>query len=605
MKSAAFLRRTRTSGFLRSALGFQHPTASTAQIGVFRSVNTNVAAPRRPFTSTRVTLKASSISNPKIAGVNEYNVSPSVTDEEQKAIVSVVPKEMREADGTPDYLRLTLTSRIYDVMKETPLTKGVVISEGVGCPVYLKREDLTPVFSFKLRGAYNKMASLTPEETKNGVIACSAGNHAQGVAYAARHMGIKATIIMPRNTPEVKWKNVQRLGAEAVLVGDNFDEAKAECTRLAKEHNLPIIHPYDDPYVIAGQGTIAKEVLQQVDLKKLDAIYIAVGGAGLLAGVSAYVKRLAPHVKVIGVETFDADAFKRSVENGKRVTLKEAGLFADGTAVKVNGVESFRVASENVDDVVLVNKDEICAAIKDVFMDTRSIIEPSGALSVAGMKRYLSMHPPSRPDAAQVCVLSGANMDFDRLRFVAERADLGLNKEVFFSVSIPERAGSFEKLHNIISPRAITEFSYRYSDPDVANIYMSFNVKNRSVELPEVIRQISENGMAAEDISENELAKMHARYLIGGKAFVPNERIYRFEFPERPGALCKFLSTLKSQFSMSLFHYRNQGGDIASVLVGVQVTDDKRALIEDIFNSLGYVWVEETQNPVYQRYLRK
>ncbi|CAB37622.1 threonine ammonia-lyase Tda1 [Schizosaccharomyces pombe] len=542
---------------------------------------------------------------PKLQGIIEDNISPSTAQKEISDIKFNIPKEMLLPDGTPDYLRLTLTSNVYEVIKETPLTKGVVISESTGVPVYLKREDLTPVFSFKIRGAHNKMASLDKQSLKNGVIACSAGNHAQGVAYSARTLGVKATIVMPQNTPEIKWRNVKRLGANVLLHGANFDIAKAECARLAKEQNLEVIHPFDDPYVIAGQGTIGLEILHQIDLRKLDAIYCAVGGGGLIAGIATYVKRIAPHVKVIGVETFDADALKKSLKDKKRVTLKEVGLFADGTAVKLVGEETFRLVSKNIDDVVLVDKDEICAAIKDVFLDTRSVVEPSGAMAVAGMKRYVAKHKPKNPNAAQVCILSGANMDFDRLRFIAERADLGLNKEVFLSVTIPERPGSFEALHNIITPRSITEFSYRYDNDDYANIYTSFVVKDRATELPLILQQISEQNMVAEDISDNELAKTHARYLIGGKSSVSKERLYRLDFPERPGALCKFLRSIKEVCSISLFHYRNCGGDIASVLAGLRVFDGQVEKLHSVLEEIGYNWVDETNNPVYLRYLRK
>ncbi|EPY53595.1 threonine ammonia-lyase [Schizosaccharomyces cryophilus OY26] len=542
----------------------------------------------------------------RIPGIIEDNISPVIAEKESSNVSFDIPKDMLLPDGMPDYLRLTLTSHVYDIIEETPLTKGVVITESTGVPVYLKREDLTPVFSFKVRGAHNKMASLDSKLLERGVIACSAGNHAQGVAYSARRLGVKATIVMPQNTPDIKWKNVKRLGANVLLHGANFDIAKQECNRLAQEQNLRIIHPYDDPYVIAGQGTVGLEILHQLDLRKLDAIYCAIGGGGLIAGISAYVKRIAPHVKVIGVETFDADAFSRSVQEKKRVTLKDVGLFADGTAVKLVGQETYRVASKYVDDVVLVDKDEICAAIKDVFLDTRSVVEPSGAMSVAGMKRYLSKHKPENPNSAsQVCILSGANMDFDRLRFVAERADLGLNKEVFLSVTIPECPGSFEKLHSIITPRSITEFSYRYDNSEYANIYTSFVVQDRAKELPHVLQKISEHNMIAEDISDNELAKTHARYLIGGKSDVLNERLYRFEFPERPGALSKFLKSLKEVCSISLFHYRNCGGDTANVLAGLRVNEGQLENLNGILETMGYAWVDETNNPVYLRYLRK
>lgn len=504
----------------------------------------------------------------------------------------------------PDYLRLILTSRVYDIIKETPLTTATNLSEKVGATVLLKREDLQPVFSFKIRGAYNKMAHLSEEERWRGVVAVSAGNHAQGVAYSARHLGIPATIVMPAGTPAIKHSNVSRLGSKIILTGQNFDEAKLEGARLAKKHNLVNIPPYDDPYVIAGQGTIAMEILRQTNVANLKAIFVCVGGGGLIAGIAAYIKRIVPHVKIIGVETYDADAMKRSLAADKHITLKDVGLFADGTAVKIVGDETFRLCRELVDEIVLVNTDELCAAIKDVFEDTRGIVEPSGALGVAGLKKYLKENPPSSPEDAYCATLSGANMNFDRLRFVAERAELGLAREVFFYVTIPEQPGSFVKLYNIIAPRGVTEFSYRYSDDRKANIYISFQVTDRATEVPHILTNLEEQGFEGEDISNNEMAKSHARYMVGGRSAVPDERLFRFEFPERHGAAGKFLTCLQSDFNISLFHYRNHGSDVASILTGIQVPCDQSAHFDDFLQRLDYPYVEETENVVYTKFMR-
>lgn len=519
---------------------------------------------------------------------------------------SNINSEFLLANGTPDYLKLILTSRVYDVCKETPLTPAINLSSKLGTNILLKREDLQPVFSFKLRGAYNRIAQLPKEVRAKGVIACSAGNHAQGVAYSAKRLNIPATIVMPTPTPSIKYQNVSRLGSQVVLYGDDFDSAQEECRRLTAENGLTNVPPFDDPFVIAGQGTIAMEILRQVNLNELKAIFVPIGGGGLIAGIGAYVKRIAPQVKVIGVETFDADAMAQSLQENKRVTLKEVGLFADGTAVKVPGEETFRLCTEVVDEIVRVDTDEICAAIKDVFLETRSIVEPSGALSLAGAKRYFSEHPEvAHTASSSVCILSGANMNFDRLRFVSERAMLGEGSEVFFVANIPENPGSFEKLISIISPRAITEFSYRYNDPESAHIYISFSVQDRKSEIKTIQEQFQEDGgIQGHDISDNELAKSHARYLVGGKARVENERIFRFEFPERPGALMKFLKNVKSQWNITLFHYRNHGSDMAKILAGISVPPSDNEAFQEFLDNLGYRYVEETDNEVYQLFLK-
>ena len=508
-------------------------------------------------------------------------------------------------DGQPDYLRLILTARVYDILQETPLTHAINLSEKYGSRLLLKREDLTPVFSFKVRGAYNKLAHLPPESRWKGVIACSAGNHAQGVAYSARHLGIPATIVMPLGTPSIKVNNVARMGSKVVLYGEDFDEAKKHCAMLCARHGLTDIPPYDDPYIIAGQGTTAMEILRQTDVTNLEAVFCCVGGGGLMAGIASYIKRIAPHVKIIGVETMDADAMTRSIQQKERVLLKEVGLFADGAAVKIVGEETFRLVSMFADEMILVSTDEICAAIKDVFEDTRTIAEPAGALAVAGMKKYLARNPGSSPEKSYVAVISGANMNFDRLRFVAERSELGEGREVFMTLIIPERKGSFVTLiDKILNPRIITEFSYRFNDPNRAAIYISFKVQNPVLEVPEIIAECAKYDMVAEDISQNEMAKSHGRYLIGGKADCANERLYRFEFPEKPGALHKFLVQMNPDWNISLFHYRNHGEDTGKILAGFQVSESDQSQFDQYLKNLKYAWEEETDNPVYIKFMK-
>lgn len=589
------------------------------------------------------------------------------------AAAKSVPKEFLLPDGHPDYLRLILTSRVYDVIGETPLTSAVNLSSRLGAQVLLKREDLQPVFSFKVRGAYNKMAHLPEEERWKGVIACSAGNHAQGVAYSAKHLRIPATIVMPVCSPEIKHRNVSRLGGNVVLFGQDFDEAKEECKRREVRQGLTNIHPFDDPYVIAGQGTIAMELLRQCNISQLQAVFCSVGGGGLIAGVGVYIKRIAPHVKVIGVETHDANALAQSLAQKKRIMLQDVGLFADGAAVKVLGEETYRLCLECVDEVVQVSTDEICAAIKDVFLDTRSIVEPAGALALAGLKKYLASNPSSASSTSSTtgttittanpndssshkstqnsttvattatttttttnpsycAILSGANMDFDRLRFVSERARLGEGREVLLSVNIPERPGVFYSMIQTILPRSITEFAYRYSNPDRALIFMSISVTDRASEIPAIIDALAQKDMHAADISENEFAKSHARYLVGGtsgggggggggngsssSSTCPSpsppltERVYRFEFPERPGALANFLAKLRPDgFNISMFHYRNLGGDVGKILAGIQVPpasnddDEQRGRLERFLKDLNYPFVDETENPVYLQFM--
>ncbi|SCU83241.1 LAME_0C04456g1_1 [Lachancea meyersii CBS 8951] len=527
---------------------------------------------------------------------------------------SSLKKDELLPDNTPDYVRLILRSSVYDVIEESPVTRGIGLSSRLNTNVHLKREDLLPVFSFKLRGAYNMMAKLAEvSKNKQGVIACSAGNHAQGVAFASRHLNMPAIIVMPVSTPSIKYQNVSRLGGQVVLFGNDFDEAKGECARIAEERGLVNIPPFDHPYVIAGQGTVAMEILRQVhNASKISAVFVPVGGGGLIAGVAAYIKRIAPHIKVVGVETYDAATLKSSLDSGCRNPLAEVGTFADGTSVRLIGEETFRVCQDFVDEMVLVNTDEICAAVKDIFEDTRSIVEPSGALAVAGLKKYVTqIHPDvDHSKKSYVPILSGANMNFDRLRFVSERAVLGEGKEVFMFVTIPDVPGSFKKLQKVIHPRAVTEFSYRYNEhadsagTPQAHIYTSFSVVNREKEINQVLQQLHKLGFEAVDISDNETAKSHFRYLVGGASKMENERVVSFEFPERPGALTKFLDGMSESWNLTLFHYRNNGSDVGKVLAGISVPPKDDHVFQNFLNDLGYKHHDETNNMVYQKFLK-
>lgn len=545
--------------------------------------------------------------------LTEYAANPTPNRTPPELATSTLydlPHDFILPNGYPDYLRLILTSRVYDVITESPLSHAVNLSNRLECKVMLKREDLLPVFSFKLRGAYNKMAHLTQKQRWKGVIACSAGNHAQGVAYSARHLKIPATIVMPSGTPAIKHKNVSRLGGAVVLHGPDFDSAKEHCYMLEKQHGLTNIPPFDDPYVIAGQGTIGLELLRQTNLQNLSAIFCCVGGGGLIAGVGIYVKRIAPHVKIIGVEANDANAMVQSLKLGKRVFLKDVGLFADGAAVKTVGEETFRICQEVVDDVIMVTTDEICAAIKDTFEDTRSILEPAGALSLAGLKKWVSGNPSSDPNRELVAIASGANMNFDRLRFVAERASLGEQKEALLAVAVPEKPGSFVSLVEAVLPAAVTEFSYRYStsNPTTANMLIGISISNasqRSTELASLFDRLSHANMTARDISDDELAKTHIRYLNGGRSSVSDERLYMFEFPERPGALFKFLTTMRPGQNISLFHYRNYGGDVGRILAGIQCPEGEKGDLHAFLRDLGYPWKECTDNETYKTFLRE
>ncbi len=503
----------------------------------------------------------------------------------------------------PDYLEKILNARVYDVAVESPLDFAPNLSARAGNRVLLKREDMQPVFSFKLRGAYNKMARLTPAQKKRGVIAASAGNHAQGVALAARRLGCTAAIVMPVTTPRIKIDAVKKHGGDAVrvvLAGDSYDEAYTHALAMEKKERLTFVHPYDDPDVIAGQGTIAMEILRQHP-GPVDAVFCAIGGGGLIAGVAAYIKRLRPSTRIIGVEASDADAMARSLAAGKRVRLDTVGLFADGAAVKYVGAETFRLCQEYVDEVVLVDTDAICAAIKDVFEDTRSILEPAGALAVAGAKAWAKA--TRARDKTLVAVASGANMNFDRLRFVAERAEVGEQREAVLAVTIPEQPGSFKKFCGLIGKRAITEFNYRYSDAKEAHVFAGVQVADRAESL-KLVDSLRRHGLPALDLTDDEMAKLHIRHMVGGRApGLADELLYRFEFPERPGALMNFLDRMSKGWNISLFHYRNHGADYGRVLVGMQVPAREMKAFRAFLKNLGYRCWDESKNPAYQLFL--
>ena len=501
---------------------------------------------------------------------------------------------------TDRYLQLVLTAKVYDVAIESPLDPAPALSRRTGNTILVKREDKQPVFSFKVRGAYNKMAHLTAAELERGVICASAGNHAQGVALAAQRLGTHATIVMPVTTPRIKVSAVASRGAKVVLHGDSYHEASLHAKELARRQKLTFVHPYDDPLVIAGQGTIGMEILRQHG-GPIDAIFVPVGGGGLISGIAAYVKRVAPHTRIIGVEPVDSNAMQASLAAGRRVTLPHVNLFADGVAVKQVGRETFRLCRELVDEMVLVDTDEICAAIKDVFEDTRSIVEPSGALAIAGAKRWIERRRVR--DRTLVAIAGGANMNFDRLRFVAERAELGEHREAVLAVTIPERPGSFRSLCALLGKRAVTEFNYRYAPGGDAHVFLGVSVGSRE-ETQRISHQLARHGMKAADLSDNELAKQHVRHLVGGRAQAAGEMLYRFEFPERPGALMNFLEHMGSSWNITLFHYRNQGGDVGRVLVGLQVPERERAAFRRFLRELGYDYADESRNPAYRLFLR-
>ncbi len=496
------------------------------------------------------------------------------------------------------YVERILRARVYEVAQETPLTHAPLLSARLGNEVFLKREDLQPVFSFKLRGAYNKLIRLEPAVRARGVIAASAGNHAQGVALGAARLGIPATIVMPRTTPAIKVRSVRRLGGKTILHGDSYDEAYAHAMTLVAEKGLTFLHPFDDPDVIAGQGTIGMEILRQHP-DPPHAIFVPVGGGGLIAGVAAYVKWLMPEVRIIGVEPEEAPTLHHALAAGHPVELAQVGLFADGVAVKVVGQETFRIARARVDEVVLVSTDEICAAVKDIFDDTRGIAEPAGALAVAGMKRYVDAHRIRGEHL--IAIESGANVNFDRLRHIAERAELGERREALLAVEIPERPGSFLNFCRVIGRRQITEFNYRYANVERAQVFVGIELVRGDEERAELIARLSEKGFGVLDMTDNETAKLHIRYMVGGHAEgITDEMLVRFEFPERPGALLDFLTALGKRWNITLFHYRNHGAAYGRVLMGAQVPPDEAGTYRQALDTLGYQYWEETDNPAYR-----
>ncbi len=506
---------------------------------------------------------------------------------------------------TTDYLKKILTARVYDVAVESPLDLAPTLSKRYGNNIYFKREDIQSVFSFKLRGAYNKMAHLPPEKLKRGVICASAGNHAQGVALAATRLGCRAMIVMPTTTPPVKIDAVKARGGEVVLFGDSYSDAYQHALDLEKKYKLTFVHPFDDPDVIAGQGTIAMEILRQ-HTGPIHAIFVAIGGGGLISGIGAYVKAVRPEIKIIGVQTTDSDAMARSLKAGRRVTLPDVGLFSDGTAVKLVGEETFRLAKKVVDDIIIVDTDAVCAALKDVFQDTRSILEPAGALAIAGAKAYLERAKAEKKplkNETLVAIACGANMNFDRLRFVAERAEVGESREALFAITIPEERGSFKRFCELIGPRNVTEFNYRISGAKQAHVFVGLQISDRE-EPTRIAKNFERHGFKALDLTQDELAKGHIRHLVGGKSeLAENELLYRFEFPERPGALMRFLDSMAPNWNISLFHYRNQGGDVGRILVGLQVPKKEMKDFRAFLSSLGYRNWDESENPVYKLFL--
>lgn len=502
----------------------------------------------------------------------------------------------------PDsYIKRILNARIYDLAVETPLERARLLSQRTGNNVLLKREDLQPVFSFKIRGAYNKLLQLTDEERKRGVIAASAGNHAQGLALGAQHLGVKATIVMPRTTPAIKVDAVRARGAKVVLHGDNFDEASKHSQKLVEEKNLTYIHPFDDADVIAGQGTVAMEILRQYP-KHIDAIFVPVGGGGLGAGVAAYVKYVRPDVKVFAVESAESACLAAALESGRRVKLPQVGIFADGVAVAQIGKETFRVLKQTIDGVITVNTDEICAGIKDIFEDTRSIAEPAGGVSVAGLKKYVAEN--NIEGQTLVAIDSGANINFDRLRYISERTEIGEKREAILAVTIPERTGAYKEFCRALGKRNITEFNYRFADSDQARIFVGIQVGTDPSDREELVSDLRAKGYDLVDMTDNEMAKLHIRYMVGGHAVqVSEEMVFRFEFPERPGALLAFLTEVAGRWNISLFHYRNHGAAYGRVLVGMQIPNGDRSHVEEHFDAIGYRYWKESDNPAYQLFM--
>jgi len=506
-----------------------------------------------------------------------------------------------------NYLRAILNSRVYEVANETPMEFAGLLSERLGSNVWLKREDTQPTFCYKIRGAYNKMVSLSASELKRGVVVASAGNHAQGVALSARKLGCSALVVMPVTSPSVKVDAVRRLGAKVKLIGDSYDEASAYAQTVCKNQKRILISPFDDPLIIAGQGTVGLEIIKQSP-GPLDAVFVPVGGGGLISGVAAYIKQIRPRVKVIGVEPFESDALFQSLKAGKRIQLKKVGIFADGVAVKRVGKENLKICRDFVDEVVRVTTDEICAAIKDICEDTRTVVEPSGALGVAGIKRWLKDNEDSagrgRPDKLNmVAIASGSNMNFDRLRHVSERAEIGEKREAIIAVTIPEKRGSFRRFYRTLGHRSISEFNYRYANNREAHIFVGVKITKLG-EVDDLIAKLAAIDIPSIDLTDNEVAKIHARYMVGGR--VPetsDERIFSFEFPERPGALGNFLDQIGTTWNITLFHYRNHGSDFGRVLCGIQVPSTSRREFRGFLRKLGYAYREETDNPVYKLFL--
>ena len=506
----------------------------------------------------------------------------------------------------PRHLKRILTARVYDVAQETPLERADWLPRRLGNTVLLKREDLQPVFSFKLRGAYNKMVHLSAEQLSRGVICASAGNHAQGVALAAQRLGCRAVIVMPVTTPQVKVDAVVARGAQVVLHGDSYSDAAAHASALQAGQGLTFVHPFDDPDVIAGQGTIGMEILRQHP-GPIDAIFVAIGGGGLAAGIGAYVKQIRPEIRLIGVQTTDSDAMARSLQAGRRIELQDVGLFSDGTAVKKVGEETFRLCREYLDDVILVDTDAACAAIKDVFQDTRSILEPAGALAIAGAKAWIERESAAAgapvTGRTLVAVACGANMNFDRLRFVSERAEVGEQREAVFAVTIPEERGSFRRFCGLVGPRNVTEFNYRIADARIAHVFVGVQVAGRD-EARAIAANFVAHGFATLDLTDDELAKLHVRHMVGGHSpLARDERLYRFEFPEKPGALMRFLTSMSPEWNISLFHYRNHGADYGRILVGLQVPRADEAAFDAFLRTLGHRHWDETAHPAYRLFL--
>ncbi len=503
--------------------------------------------------------------------------------------------------NTTDYLTRIRNARVYDVASETPLELASNLSARLGNRILLKREDLQPVFSFKLRGAYNKLTTLPQEILEAGIICSSAGNHAQGVALAAKRKGIRAVIVMPVTTPSIKVEAVKSLAGEVVLHGDTYDDAYAHARQLEKEQQLTFIHPFDDPDIIAGQGTIGMEILEQTD-KKISAVFVPIGGGGLISGIAAYIKAVDPEIRIIGVEPDDSAAMRESLAAGKPVVLDHVGIFADGVAVRRVGDETFRLCHELVDDIVTVDTDQICAGIRDIYEDTRSIVEPAGALAVAGAKKYLA--DSGIQNETFVVINSGANVNFDRLRHIAERAAIGEQREMLLAVEIPEQKGSFRNFCEAIGRRSITEFNYRYSNSSKAHIFVGVELHHGYAERQELIDKLSSLGYLLEDLSDNEVAKLHIRHMVGGPATgIENEKLFRFEFPERPGALLDFLQAVGTDWNISLFHYRNHGSDYGRILAGIQVPPEEAEELESHLSKLGYAHWEESDNPSYEMFL--